>query len=92
VIADLGFKPFRRGPSLDHHVGIGRRQRCAGELLSAAPDGAEEGNLGIVGNPGLLDVRRQIRFEVVVARQSDRVCALLVPDCLSLITSFMRYN
>jgi hypothetical protein len=72
VVSDFGFNSRRSGATLDHHVGIGRRQRRARELVSAAPDGAEQRPLGIVGNLRLLEVGRQ-------GRQALRpVCASLL--------------
>ena len=66
MVSDLrfGFDPGRRGAPLNHHVNIGL-QRRARELVSAAPDRAEQGSFGSAAIPGALDIRRQVRFKIV---------------------------
>jgi hypothetical protein len=67
VVADSGRDTSGLGAPLDHAVGLRLREGRLRELFGAAADGAEQRPLGIVADAGLVDVGREVGFEVVVA-------------------------
>ena len=77
VVADAGADPGRQRPSPHHEISISLGQGGPAEPSGATTDGPEQRSLGILGDPGLVQVGVEVRFERMMARHLVPLAALL---------------
>ena len=77
MVAELGFDAGRGRAPANHRVGVRLRQHCAGQLIGAAPDRAEQRPLGITAQVRTVEIGGQVFLEVVMTRHRVPLAALL---------------
>ena len=66
MVADFGLDAGGFSTALDHTVGIRLGEGSAGELFGAAAHGAEQRSLGIIDDPGLINICRQVGLKIMM--------------------------